>query len=205
MKKILLLFLITFNKINACICVPPSIEKEFNYSSHIFIGKIINISEYDKIYLIGENNKSQYILVEIIKDFKGFQDKTKYITLLNHQNSCSRKYSEGKKYLFYCSSMMASELLFAPNVCSRTISENSNDFKNEVNILSRFKNPDKNNYTKSYRTIEEEELNSLRQDSSKFREKEFELHKTENHNLILIIICIVLSSTLILLMIKKKI
>lgn len=204
MKKILLVFLITFNKINACICVPPSIEKEFNYSSHVFIGKIIDIKKYDKIYLLGESNKSQYIFIEIIRDFKGFQNRTKYITLLNHQDSCSREFLVGKKYIFYCNSMMGSELLFAPNVCSRTISENSNTFKNEVNTLSRFKNPDENNHSKGYRTIEEEELNSLRQDHIKYKEKEKELLKKENQNLVLIIICISLLTTLILYITRKR-
>ena len=207
MKKILfLLFLFTFNQSNACMCTAiPAIEKEFNYSSHVFIGKVIELSKYDKIYLLGENNHSQYLLVEIIRDFKGFQNDTKFITLLNCENSCSRDYSVGKKYIFYCNSIMGSEFLLAPGICSRTMSEHSDDYEKEINSLSKFKNPDENNSFKGYRTIESEELDSLRNDNALYHKKLLGNQKKDNEKTYLLIICIILSLAVLLMVFTKRI
>lgn len=156
-------FFIQYN-VFACMCYPPTLEREWDYSSHIFTGKILSINQYPSIYMVDGDNKKDYILVEIQESFKGFYTIPKYITLIKVHNSCERSYNENITYIFYCSTFMGMEIMYAPNSCSRTMSSDAIEFTNEIKTLTelrRIKAPQEN--SQSLRSIETDELEHLRQ------------------------------------------
>jgi|GEM_PF-6982629 len=168
LKNVLIVIVALFinSRIFACICLKPTLEKEWNYSSHIFTGKVITIKQYSEIYLLGENNHLDYLLIEIQQSFKGFYNIPKYITLIKSHTSCDRNYEENQVYIFYCSTFMGTELMFAPDSCSRTIDTDHPDYTNEIIGLNKLRsNEPQTLNSKSYRIIEERELNNLRNDA----------------------------------------
>lgn len=165
-KALIVVLLLIHYNILACICIPVSLKKQWNYSSHIFIGKVINIQKYENIYLLGENNNNEYLLIKIEQSFKGFYTIPKYITLIKSNSSCERSYIKNNVYIFYCSTFMGTELMYAPNSCSRTIDANNPDYTNEILELTKLKNtesPPKN--SAAFLTIGQDELENLKNDA----------------------------------------
>lgn len=182
-------------------CITPTIEREWHYSSHIFTGKIQSISHYPSIYMVDGDNKKDYILVEIQESFKGFYTIPKYITLIKVHNSCERSYNENITYIFYCSTFMGMEIMYAPDSCSRTMSSDAIEFTNEIKTLTelrRIKAPPEN--SQSIRSIETVELENLRQDATRSKKL---IQQNKNLNIVLIAMSGVIL-ILILLIFRRK-
>ena len=164
---IVIAFFLIQHNIFACMCIPPTIEKEWDYSSHIFTGKILSIQQYPSIYMVDGDNKKEYLLIEIQESFKGFYTVPKYITLVKVNDYCQRSYHINNTYIFYCSTFMGMEIMYAPNSCSRTMSSEDIDFTIEIKALTELKKtePPPVNST-SIHSIETNELNNLRSDAS---------------------------------------
>ena len=200
---IIIAFFLIQHNIFACMCIPPTIEKAWDYSSHIFTGKILTIKQYPSIYMVGGDNKKEYLLIEIQESFKGFYTVPKYITLIKVNDSCQLSYLENNTYIFYCSTFMGLEIMYAPDSCSRTISSKNIDFTVEIKALNELKkteSPPVNSL--SIQSIETDELNNLRSDASSsvaLRQK--------NKTLIIILIsfsCIILTGFCLLLYYKFR-
>ncbi|WP_157505008.1 hypothetical protein [Flavobacterium tegetincola] len=169
LKKILfVVFALSFQcNVFACMCIPPTVEKEWEYSSHIFTGKILSIQQHPSIYMASGDNKREYILIEIQQSFKGFYTVPKYITLIKINDSCQRNYLINSSYIFYCSTFMGTEIMYAPDICSRTMSSANTEFTDEIKALTELKNtkpPPTNSF--SIQSIETSELNNLRSDAA---------------------------------------
>lgn len=114
----------SYNKLIACICLPPTVEESYISIDEIFIGKaflsdsiFVKVSKYSNLPLYSY----EYTLLVELK-FKG-NKKSKFTYWTNFDSCKINSFTPNKKYLFYVNYLKGSKSEVIVSDCQRTVCE----------------------------------------------------------------------------------
>ncbi|NEU31742.1 hypothetical protein GN156_13305 [bacterium LRH843] len=101
---------------SACSCVESSVEEQFDRSTAVFSGKVIDIREKKS-----KGRASKSVLFEVIETWKGVQQSQIIITTGLGGGDCGIDFKEGEEYLVFASeSTMYGTISLVSIICDGT-------------------------------------------------------------------------------------